>query len=302
MREWINIVVNNGKKKLNEQDDDLEITYSRLGKDRRGGRVGTAEPREPQSLDIEMPTSRGELTRGNNTGVSGTNRPSAPTTRVADRSRTRSSMRGMPGGDMSVLSDVVGREDEISDEEAARHAGHDAEAMNPVGRPRPEPRTPENLPAVIRNDLLDLSRKGDDSDLAEFDPEWHMVKHLPGYMSSGIRAMGREIFKVYFDIPIEKVQILSTMTNPGYDVKKMAAIIDRYGIKEFDDKLEFPFRDPMGGGQYQPLVRVYSWDGNTFMLVRDSMGEYIYAAPTGRGTSIETNADSLKIAASRTRM
>lgn len=132
----------------------------------------------------------------------------------------------------------------------------------------------ENLPAVIRKDLVVNDQ--------DFDPKWIMVKDLPGYYQRPIKALGRQIFSQFTNTPIEKIQVLSTLTNSESDVRKMMAFISRRGIK--DDTAIIDFDDIMPGVQAD--VQLWKMTGFEFLLVKDMMGYYIYAWPGGRGVHI----------------
>ncbi len=185
------------------------------------------------------------------------------------------------------LSDLAasGLTDEIDDAEAAQRAGIGmGDAMATDGA-EPTPINPENLPSVIRNDMAAM---GDaEFSPAEFNPEWHQVKHLPGYMQSAIRAMGRMVFTPFTDTPIEDIQVLSTLSNPVDDVKKMMKWITMNGIK--DDAAHLEFQRIMPG--YAAQTVIYNTDDCTFMMVSDHMGKYVYGWPGGRGVQLSGPAE-----------
>jgi hypothetical protein len=169
--------------------------------------------------------------------------------------------------------------DEISDEEAARRAGLHPQ-MTPSPSDQPEPPPPENLPAVIRSELMAHGDK-EFQDPA-FNPKWIQVKHLPGYLQSAIRGLGRAVFSQFTDTPIEDIQVLSTLSNPTYDVKKMMAFIRKNGVR--DDSAEIDFEPVMPG--YSAKTQLWRMVGYDFLLVKDLMGYYIYSWPGGRGVHV----------------
>lgn len=127
-----------------------------------------------------------------------------------------------------------------------------------------KPTTPENLPAIISKAIVSAG--------GEIIPEWHMVKNLPGYMSSAIRALGRQVFMPFTNTPIEKIQVVSTLSNSETEVKALMAWIKQNGIKNDDAQLYFTEILP----QYAPHVQIWNVRGYTFMLVKDHAGFYVY--------------------------
>lgn len=219
------------------------------------------------TLDVETPTSKGQ--------VSTTRARSDVTTgeipgKKAGREKTRSSVRAPAdprAADYMGRLAASGLEDEIDDEEAARRAGHTDGA-------EPTTVTPQTLPAVVNNALAETG--------ANITPEWHMVKHLSGYMQQAIRAMGRMIFAPFTNTPIEEIQVLSTLSNDEIEVKAMMTWIMRNGIR--DDKAELQFNEILPA--YSAQTQIWNAEGATFMVVKDFAGIYVYAWPGGRGVHV----------------
>lgn len=172
------------------------------------------------------------------------------------------------------LSDLANMDvdDEVSDDDARRTAGVDN-----------QPRTPENLPAIMSRAIANTG--------GEFEPNWYMVKNLPGYMQKAIRAIGRQIFSPYTDTPLEDIQVMSTLSNDDNEVKMMANWIRRNGAR--DDEAEMNFDQTMQG--YAAQVQIWSTLGYQFMIVKDPMGYYIYSWPGGRGVHVGRNNKSKMI-------
>lgn len=145
------------------------------------------------------------------------------------------------------------------------------------------PVTPETLPAVISKEIAEHGE--------EFSPEWHQVKNLPGYMASAIRAMGRAVFAPFTDTPIEDIQVLSTLSNPEDDVKKMMKWVTMNGIRDDDANLKFERIMP----GYSAHTVIYNTADCTFMMVSDQMGKYIYGWPGGRGVAIQTRTPTAQL-------
>jgi hypothetical protein len=161
-------------------------------------------------------------------------------------------------------------QDEISDAEAARNAGHTPTHQGE----EPVPPTPENLPAIISTAVAQTGEN--------IQPNWHMVKHLPGYMQNAIRTLGRSVFRAFTDTPIEDIQVLSTLSNSETEVRGMMAWIKHNGIR--DDRAELDFDGTING--YGADVQIWNVEKYTFMLVKDFAGYYIYGWPGGRGVHV----------------
>lgn len=164
--------------------------------------------------------------------------------------------------------------DDISDEEALGNAGLSSEQQQRVATPTP---TPNNLPAVISNAVREKPHAGQ-YNLSDWEPEWTKVAHLPGYIRTGIRQMGRQIFRNFTDTPLEDIQVMSTLVQPEHDVKKMMKWIQLNGIR--DEKLEMDFENSIPG--YKADVQLWRTKGYEFLLVKDFAGYYIYGWPGGR--------------------
>jgi hypothetical protein len=127
------------------------------------------------------------------------------------------------------------------------------------------PPIPQTLPAIISHEIA-----GQD-----FNPEWFMVQNLPGYIQNAIRSIGRMVFAPFTRTPIGEIQVISTLTNPEADVRKMMAWIRNNG--EVRDQAELKMESIMPG--YGAKVQVRQVAGCEFMLVSDHQGFYIYGYP-----------------------
>lgn len=167
--------------------------------------------------------------------------------------------------------------DQISDEQALINAGVDTDDTRGVD---PEV-TPENLPAVISNALAETD--------AGIDPQWHQIRHMPGYLINQVRAVGREIFSQFTDIPLDDIQTCTTLTNPEQEVQYLMAWIQRYGQK--DDEATMDFEASMPG--YGAEVQYWNVEGYGFLVVKDFAGHYVYGWPGGRGVDLEHDNPTL---------
>lgn len=140
----------------------------------------------------------------------------------------------------------------------------------------PEERTPENLPAIISTAIAN-------TDETMIIPKWHQLKNLHGYRAQQIRALGRQIFEVFTDTPIEDIQACTTLSNDTIEVQAMMAWIKKNGVR--NDKMEMDFDAVMPG--YKADVQNWDVEGFSFLLVRDDYGHYVWGWPGGRGVHLE---------------
>jgi hypothetical protein len=238
------------------------------------------ETRERETIDLGLADPL------RNRSMAARNRASTPSTqappgRLAGAARTLRSMVGFGAQAPQAsrhLADLAAAglpQDGISDAEAMRRAGHDAA---PTEGCEPVPRRPETLPAIVSRAM---SVEGG----AKIVPEWHMVRHLPGYLQSRIRQLGRQVFAPFTDTPIEDIQVLSTLSNPDRDVKAVATWIFRNGIRDDEAELEFGQIMP----DYKANTQIWNVEGFTFMVVKDFAGHYVYSWPGGRGTQLDND-------------
>lgn len=196
----------------------------------------------------------------------------------AASTRARTSQIDMPpeaARKMTFLQSL-GLDDEISDEEAARRAGYEGEPTT-VGAV-PEPKTPgtelatiENMPSIINKEIAEQS---------PVEPEWHQVKNLPGYLQSGIRAMGRQVFGTYTNTPLEDIQVLANVGGQGPNSKReinaVASWLKDNAERDTQGEMDFSKSIPDYGAQFS----IFKHEGYTFMVVQDFAGKYIYVWPS----------------------
>lgn len=207
-----------------------------------------------KTIDLEMPTSKGQLSKVDSRvqQVPGT---------VASASDTAKSIAAHSKGAMSnpAISKFMQRvlaskmKDKVVD---------DDDLDNPYTRP--EPRTPDNLPAVISKAVAQTDGR--------FNVKWHQVKNLPGYFQSAIRAMGRAVFEPVTKTRIENIYVISSLSNTETELRMLGSWIAKHGHK--NDSMEMKFHDLLPG--YNAKVDVYAAYGYTFAVVEDQFGRYIY--------------------------
>lgn len=171
----------------------------------------------------------------------------------ATRGQTAASLRPMPHADVAARY-------------MERIHTHGVPDNTPVPYQPQLARTPENLPAVFSTEMII-----DDPDL----PKWHMVSNLPGYISASIRAVGQQMFSKFTRTPIDKIQVVSTLSNTPQQLLKVSKWLRDHG--RFDRQITGELQGMLPG--YQSDIRVYHAAGYTFIAVSDFTGHYIYCWP-----------------------
>jgi len=241
--------------------------------------VATKTRHEPLGFDIMPELEKGAIARRTprNDVAAGAlpgKRANASRTRAKARNATIANPDDAARRMGSLMSS--GMEDDISDDDAAAYAalGGDDNDEEATGHDEARPNI-ENLPAVINRAI---TRTGGDG----IDPEWHMVKHLPGYLQTPIRKLGRMVFGQFTDTPIEDIQVLATLVNPEHDVRGVMSWIKQNGIR--DDRANIDFSQIMPG--YKADVQLWNTRGYSFLLVHDMAGFYVYGLKGGRGVHV----------------
>lgn len=229
-----------------QHEKDLEDLFRRSQQSSLGGEKGQLEPAKPKT-EPKQTTS--------------------PKLKTAGAKKTRAAVGKIQPSEEMIrkLSSIDHTEqDIISDEEAMRRAGVTTGA-------EPKPPTPTTLPAVINKQIAIHG---------EVVPEWHMVKHLPGYLSSAIRSIGRAVFAPFTRTPIEDIQVIATLGGQGpNEARELNAVSDFLRKNATRDReAEIIFHDKIP--DYGADIKVFKTSNITFMLVKDFAGHYIYAWPT----------------------
>ena len=197
---------------------------------------------------------------------------------AVDANTTRQRMSGVrPSTDiLNKLTQMdMSDEDSISDEQARINAGltngddddDDTEVSTEVR---------SDMPANVST-AMQVS--------TGITPEWHMVKNLPGYLASGIRAIGRQVFGPFTSTPIEEIQVLANLgegPNTQQEIDAVLGYLKTEGEHNSDADIEFQRKIP----NYGAKVKIYTALGYTFMVVKDFAGNYIYSWPTKDGDGL----------------
>jgi hypothetical protein len=175
---------------------------------------------------------------------------------------------------VDFFGDVVanGSTDEISDDEARRRAQIPEETLRIGGirqrlarLPRPTQPGTDLVVQNFQNALIEAKE-------SPFEPKWMKVRQLPAYLLSQIRRLGRDVFtELGTTVPLEEVQIISTLTHPATDVQKMAYLISNYGQKMREQTNIF--------GNVSCDVQIWRFANYDWVVVEDFGGNYIYGWP-----------------------
>jgi hypothetical protein len=250
--------------------------------DNIGGKSNKNLPSGPIDAQGDTPSS--------DRGTSG-----GPDIRRASGDTTRSRMAGRSASDQ--MRDMLGRidmnqNDEIDDAEAARRAGlggaerpqsriggaERPEQLRIGGAERPQPGQrfevdrvrPADVPMVLNNQLRTAG---------EQMPEWHTINNLPGYMQRAIRGMGRQMFGMMTRTPLEQIMTIANVDGQGPNTDAEMRAVANWLMQNGEDL--GPVRIDHGRAipGYEPDVHEFTAMGLRFHVVRDQMGQYIYAYP-----------------------
>lgn len=182
---------------------------------------------------------------------------------TADKTRARTADIDVGPQGLRHMMDLAGNLDKIdtSDEDDIDVGHGDIDQI---------PTTPENLPAVVNKEIMAHG---------QVEPEWHMVKNLPGYLATPIRAMGRQVFKPFTDTPIEEINVLANLMGQGpnenRELNAVAGWARAHGVEIVDAEIQFQELMP----DYEADIKAYRAGGYVFFLVQDFAGNYIYSWP-----------------------
>jgi hypothetical protein len=184
---------------------------------------------------------------------------------------------------------VAARRDRVADADALRASGHGARRAEPGYVDEVRQRT-ANLPAVLSRAIHDPRNR--ERGVQPFDPDWHQVRNLPGYLQQAIRVLGRDAFAGFTPVPIEDIQVVAWLDprlaggtpNPKSDLDQLSGWIRRNGAK--DDEAV------MNMGDYSVETQLWRTAEHEFLVVRDAIagqqvGCYVYGWAGGRGVHLD---------------
>lgn len=191
-----------------------------------------------------------------------------PTRKTADYAKTKSATSNLNPSDkmkdlLSKLNDLDGN-DSVSDYDALKsQIGHqDTQDNLPV--------VPSNIPAILNTQI---------EQYGHLEPEWHLVRNLPGYLQNSIRMLGRQLFGSFTSTNLEEIQVLANVMGQGPNSQREINIVASWAKDN---------ASPIGEGDidfdiimpgYSADIRQYSSNNIRLLLVKDEFGSYIYSWP-----------------------
>ena len=137
-------------------------------------------------------------------------------------------------------------------------------------------RTAQDVPAVISSAMQASGTQV---------PEWHTVNNLPGYQQQNVRGMGRQIFSMFTRTPLEQIQTIANVSGQGPNTDAEMRAVGSWLQQNAEDMGEVELSHGKAIPGYKPDVKEYSLNGVRFHVVRDPMGQYIYAYPDADSTT-----------------
>lgn len=208
--------------------------------------------------------------------------PSMPAMPVASADSTRRATSGM--NPSSLMRDFMSRIDPNA-------GGDEAELPDTMGS-EIVARTAQDVPAVISSALQASGTQ---------NPEWHTVNNLPGYRERNIRGMGRQIFGMFTSTPLEQIQTMANVDGQGPNTPEEMRAVGSWLMSNAEDLGTVDLSHGQAIPGYKPDVKEYRINGVRFHVVRDPMGQYIYAYPdadartnTGQGRLDRPEAPRLR--------
>lgn len=131
-------------------------------------------------------------------------------------------------------------------------------------------RSAGDVPAVISNAMQASGMQ---------NPEWHHVSNLPGYSQQNVRGMGRQLFSMFTNTPMEQIQTMANVNGQGPNTDAEMRAVAGWLRNNAEDMGNVDVNHGMAIPGYKPDVKEYRANGVRFHLVRDPMGQYIYAYP-----------------------
>jgi hypothetical protein len=106
---------------------------------------------------------------------------------------------------------------------------------------------------------------------------WMGVDQLPGYMQTGIRRMGRVVFSPLTKTRLEDMSIIANLGGHGPNKQMELDAVAKYAQSNATQTrdLAMSFGDMIPG--YEPDAKVYVTPHDTYLVVQDEMGRYIYS-------------------------
>lgn len=186
------------------------------------------------------------------------NRPAQLPT--ASRATTQNKLRNMTPSD--TMRDYMSRIDPT--------AGNDEPELPDTPANELVIRTARDVPAVVSSAMQAAGTQS---------PDWHTVDNLPGYQQRNTRGMGRQIFSMFTTTPLENIKTIANVGGQGPNTNEEIRAVAAFLRDNAEDLGEVDVSHGMAIPGYKPDVKEYRANGIRFQVVRDPMGQYIYAYP-----------------------
>lgn len=110
-------------------------------------------------------------------------------------------------------------------------------------------------------------------------PEWHRIRDLPGMNDRVIRSIGKNVFSAFTSTPQDQIKTIANVGGQGPNTNAELNAVANWLVDNARrmPKVEVDYGNAIPG--YKPEVQEFSTNGVRFHLVRDPMGQYIYAYP-----------------------
>lgn len=118
------------------------------------------------------------------------------------------------------------------------------------------------------------------------NPEWLNISDLPGYMQQGIRAVGKTVFHTLTSTPLKDISILANLQGGGpSEERELNAVAHHAHATATEPRdLSMQFGEVIPG--YAPDAKLYAGEDDTYLIVQDEMGKYIYHWPSSETKSM----------------
>lgn len=110
-------------------------------------------------------------------------------------------------------------------------------------------------------------------------PEWHHLNNLPGFMQRVVRDMGSQLFGMFTSTPVGRILTIANVEGQGPNSDAEMRAVAAWLLQNAEDLGEVKVSHGMAIPGYEPDVREFRANGVRFHVVRDPMGQYIYAYP-----------------------
>jgi hypothetical protein len=110
-------------------------------------------------------------------------------------------------------------------------------------------------------------------------PDWHNVNNLPGFGDRNIRGMGRQVFGMFTNTPVEQIQTMANVDGQGPNTEAEMRAVAGWLRDNAEDMGSVDVSHGMAIPGYKPDVKEFKANGIRFHVVRDQAGQYIYAYP-----------------------